>query len=255
MKTDTTKNQTDQDAGKLPPSYWVPSVGFILFVLWILILVWNAEMNRDRPPSADSSSRNNLKQIQTAADTFLRFEGYLLSDIYHSTDRAAEPTAAAKPLLSWRVRILPYIEQKNLYNLFRLDEPWDSPHNLSLIEYMPDVYHSASSEIPREKGKANFLAVKGSNTTFSTTAEKITMTDIKVCFVEVNDASAVVWTRPGDLTVDSRMTGVLDRLKGIGGETFLVSFLGGRIESLDASITPEAFYRLCTGAAGKNESD
>ena len=44
------------------------------------------------------------------------------------------------PLLSWRVLILPYIEQDDLYREFRLDEPWDSDHNIRLLERMPITY-------------------------------------------------------------------------------------------------------------------
>src|SRR3972149_4277670 len=39
-----------------------------------------------------------------------------------------------KPLLSWRVAILPYVEESGLYKQFHLDEPWDSPHNLALAQ-------------------------------------------------------------------------------------------------------------------------
>lgn len=49
---------------------------------------------------------------------------------------------SGKPLLSWRVVILPYVEHENLYNRFRLDEPWDSPQNLALLSEMPRVYAS-----------------------------------------------------------------------------------------------------------------
>ena len=45
-----------------------------------------------------------------------------------------------KPLLSWRVAILPYIEQQGLYQKFKLDEPWDSPHNQALLKEMPSTY-------------------------------------------------------------------------------------------------------------------
>jgi hypothetical protein len=45
-----------------------------------------------------------------------------------------------KPLYSWRVLLLPYIEEEALYNEFRLDEPWDSPHNLALLPRMPETY-------------------------------------------------------------------------------------------------------------------
>ena len=44
-----------------------------------------------------------------------------------------------KALLSWRVAILPQLEQGALYNEFHLDEPWDSEHNKALVAKMPAV--------------------------------------------------------------------------------------------------------------------
>ena len=63
---------------------------------------------------------------------------------YH-TEHRTFPSAASrdedgKPLLSWRVALLPYLEQKALYDRFHHDEPWDSPHNITLLEQMPQVY-------------------------------------------------------------------------------------------------------------------
>jgi hypothetical protein len=79
-----------------------------------------------------AQSQNNLKQIGVA---LLNFE---------NTHKALPPWAACdkngKPLLSWRVLILPYIEQALLYREFKLDEPWDSPHNSKLVQAMPAVY-------------------------------------------------------------------------------------------------------------------
>ena len=46
----------------------------------------------------------------------------------------------SQSILSWRVAILPYLEQFELYERFHLDEPWDSPHNASLLKKMPSVY-------------------------------------------------------------------------------------------------------------------
>jgi hypothetical protein len=45
-----------------------------------------------------------------------------------------------QPLYSWRVLILPYIEQDKLYKEFHLDEPWDSEHNIRLVDRMPVTY-------------------------------------------------------------------------------------------------------------------
>ena len=57
-----------------------------------------------------------------------------------------------QPGLSWRVHILPYIEEFELYNKFNLDEPWNSEANLALVEQMPLVYESPLLK-KLEKGK------------------------------------------------------------------------------------------------------
>src|SRR6185312_11489838 len=63
---------------------------------------------------------------------------------YHDAHGKLPPPAitdkAGKPLLSWRVALLPYLEQVALYNQFHLDEPWDSEHNRKLLPQMPKVY-------------------------------------------------------------------------------------------------------------------
>ena len=76
-------------------------------------------------------SLNNLKQILLALHNYHDAYGYLPADI-HGKD--------GKPLLSWRVAILPFIEQDACTGQFKLDEPWDSEHNLKLLAQMPNVY-------------------------------------------------------------------------------------------------------------------
>lgn len=77
-------------------------------------------------------SINNLKQIAlgtiNCGDTF----GFMPPAAILSKD--------GKPLLSWRVAILPFIEQDNLYKQFKLDEAWDGPNNKKLLERMPKIY-------------------------------------------------------------------------------------------------------------------
>ncbi len=54
-----------------------------------------------------------------------------------------------QPLYSWRVLILPYISQDELYREFHLDEPWDSEHNIKLLERMPVTYAAPGSKKSR----------------------------------------------------------------------------------------------------------
>jgi Protein of unknown function (DUF1559) len=73
-------------------------------------------------------STNNLKQIALAFHSYHDATNGLPSNI---TDKDG------KPLLSWRVAILPYVEESQVYKQFNLEEPWDSATNKKLIEKMP----------------------------------------------------------------------------------------------------------------------
>jgi len=48
----------------------------------------------------------------------------------------------ARPNLSWRVHLLPYIGEAALYHQFHLDEAWNSPHHLPLLDQMPEIFRS-----------------------------------------------------------------------------------------------------------------
>ncbi|MCA9060907.1 MAG: DUF1559 domain-containing protein, partial [Planctomycetaceae bacterium] len=56
--------------------------------------------------------------------------------------------SSGRPLLSWRVHLLPFMGQEQLYRQFRADEPWDSEHNLRMLEKMPTVYGTAEDGLP-----------------------------------------------------------------------------------------------------------
>ena len=75
---------------------------------------------------------NNLKQIGLALHNY--------HDTYNVFPAAAITDPQGRPLLSWRVAILPFLEQAALYNKFHLDEPWNSPHNLTLVNEWPNLY-------------------------------------------------------------------------------------------------------------------
>jgi len=82
--------------------------------------------------AARANSTNNLKQMGLAMHNYM--------DVNKSFPAHAVYSKDGKPLLSWRVMILPYIEQDALYRQFKLDEPWDSDHNKKLMAQMPKIY-------------------------------------------------------------------------------------------------------------------
>jgi Protein of unknown function (DUF1559) len=109
-----------------------------------------------------------------------------------------------KPLLSWRVAILPQLDEMELYNQFHLDEPWDSEHNKPLIDKMPAAYVKPGRE---NDGKTVFLVPVGKGLAFEgdkglTLGAFSDGTSKTILAIEVNDDRAVPWTKPDDLEVD-----------------------------------------------------
>src|ERR1700676_2683340 len=72
------------------------------------------------------------------------------------------------PLLSWRVLVLPYLEQEDLFKQFRLDEPWDSPHNLALLPKMPEVYAAPEEHAPPQSHTTFYQVIVGKGAAFET---------------------------------------------------------------------------------------
>jgi prepilin-type processing-associated H-X9-DG protein len=112
------------------------------------------------------------------------------------------------PLLSWRVAILPSLGYQSLYNRFRLDEPWDSTHNLALLSEMPDEFACPSGPALR-RGQTTYLVVVGPKTDFGSVntpfeptrgAEIREFTDGTSNPVLVFETDThVPWTKPDDL--------------------------------------------------------
>jgi RNA polymerase sigma factor (sigma-70 family) len=86
-------------------------------------------------------SRLNLRKLALAMINY--------ADVYGHLPQAATVGRDGKALLSWRVELLPFLEEQALYNQFRRDEPWDSPHNKKLLSKMPKVFAPPGIETRR----------------------------------------------------------------------------------------------------------
>ncbi|HEY1381054.1 MAG TPA: sigma-70 family RNA polymerase sigma factor [Gemmataceae bacterium] len=113
----------------------------------------DAEPDRTAGAAQRRRSMNNLKQIMIAVHNYHDANSRLPADI-----RGKD----GKPLLSWRVEILPYLEQDNLYKQFKLDEPWDSEHNLKLLHHMPVSYRAGIE--PKDSTHTYYQAFAGPGT-------------------------------------------------------------------------------------------
>ena len=178
---------------------------------------------------------------------------------FHDTYKSFPPHASyddqGRPLLSWRVFLLPFVDELELYNQFHLDEPWDSEHNRKLIAKMPDVFSCEHPELA-QKGMTTFLVPRGEGTVFSG-QEGVALKDIRdgssdtALIFAVAPEHAVTWTKPSDLEVDMENPG-----KGLIGpdqDRFYVSLADGSVHTLPSDVDPKklrAFLLRSDGEAG-----
>lgn len=191
-----------------------------------------------------TKQRNHLKQI-----------GFGLHNIH---DNVNHFLSASKGLfqeesnqLSWRVHILPYLDQAPLYNQFRLNEPWDSPHNLKLAEQMPAVYKTPGVQ---EANKTSVHLLEGEGTPFDQ-GKAPAIRDFRdglsktVIVIQAGPDKAEIWTKPGGLPIDPK-----EPVKSLGniGEQGTNALNGdGTIRKIDADIAPETLLNLVRHSNGK----
>ena len=150
-----------------------------------------------REAARRTQSMNNLKQIALACHNF--------HDVFKGFPAGYSVDDEGKPLLSWRVHILPFIEQNALYDQFHLDEPWDSEHNIKLLDKMPQVYRAPNSVAGENKTVYRGFGGEGAIMKGSTRAKRTRGTTFgqirdgssnTVMFMEVSDELAIEWTKP-----------------------------------------------------------
>jgi hypothetical protein len=146
--------------------------------------------------AVQAQSLNNLKQIAIAMHNY--------HDVYNGFPPAAVCDKKGNPQLSWRVLILPFIEQNNLFQEFKLDEPWDSANNKKLLDKMPKVY--AIPGKTKEGGTDTYYRVfvgKGAGFDWITGTKINAITDgTSNTIMCVTAATAVPWTKPDELEFD-----------------------------------------------------
>jgi hypothetical protein len=143
-------------------------------------------------------SQNNLMQIGLGMHNFHSATERL--PIWGVDARGPVRDLQGRPLLSWRVALLPYVEQDALYREFKLDEPWDSEHNKKLIARMPKLY-APVNEARAPAGHTFYQQVVGP-AAMRPGLRLETITDgTSNTIAVVEAAEPVVWTRPADVFI------------------------------------------------------
>jgi uncharacterized protein (TIGR03067 family) len=192
-----------------------------------------------------TKSSNNLKQLALATIH------------YADTNKRRLPGPAimskdGKPLLSWRVAILPFIEQEHLYKQFKLNEPWDSPHNRKLLARMPKVYAPVRGKT-KEPHSTYYQAFVGPGAAFEH-GKQIRYpagfpdgTSNTIMLAEGGEA--VPWTRPADLPFDPKKP--LPRLGGLFPDGLHVAMFDGSAAWVNRGFDERDLHAAITRAGGE----
>ena len=200
----------------------------------------------DAPPPVTErhlkASLQNLKQLGLAFHSYHDITRVLPTNI---TDRNG------KPLLSWRVAILPYLEEDRLYKQFKLEEPWDSEHNKKLIEKMPTVY--APIRVKAKAGETFYQVFYGKGALFRPAALPIIPGSVpdgtsKTAMV-AEAAEPVIWTRPADIPFDHEKKD-LPKLGGMFDGDFNVTLCDGSVIRVKKNANPAHLKHLIMPADG-----
>jgi prepilin-type processing-associated H-X9-DG protein len=226
-----------------------------------------------RTAATNAQSVNQLKQIGLAFHNF--------HDINGAFPRPAIVDKKGKPLLSWRVAILPLLEQEGLYRKFKLDEPWDSPHNKALLDEMPEVFRSpsrrdvaATSTVYRGlSGKGALFDPRGKPANGPKPAAGVGDVGDKpadganpgaggIGLADITDGTSntimvveaekgVPWTKPDELEFDPDAKPSLYGAGSPGSDVFLVLMGDGSVRNLRKLVDKKAFRALVTRDGGE----
>jgi serine/threonine protein kinase len=194
-------------------------------------------------------SKNNLAQLAIAMHNHHDAKG--------SFPPASINEGRGRPLLSWRVALLPYIEQDNLYRRFKLTEPWDGPNNRKLLALMPKTFEAPGVKT-REPHSTFYQVFVGWQTAFQpgwrpgvgmAGQRMLDFTDGTSNTILIAEAAeAVPWTKPVDMPYFP--SAQLPKLGGVFKDGFHVALADASVVFVSRTVSEKTLRAAITRNAG-----
>jgi hypothetical protein len=238
-----------REGAELRASLSVPSVGgaYLSMTAMSIGLLLPA-VQKVREAASRVQGSNNLKQIGIAMHNYHDVNAYFPPAGHPGFKNLPNPNA--KPLLSWRVHLLPYLEENQLYQQFNLDEPWDSPNNKKLIERMPKIYTSPRAVAP--PGQTYYKVFVAADpkapgpTPIFVPGRRINMLGItdgtSNTILAAEGGDPVIWTKPDDFVYDPKKP--LPKLALPDSDTISALFADGTVRTIRLKVASEKTLRL-----------
>lgn len=230
-----------------------PVVAIIVAACFVILLVcggglvvWLLPVQAAREAARRTECTNNLKQIAMGLHNY--------HDTYGTLPPAYIPDKDGKPMHSWRVLILPFIESGPVYDQYNFDEPWDSPSNRAVTDRHISLFSCPSSPNSAGSTETNYMVITGPGTVFDG-AEAAKFADIKdgpsttILVVEVTGTGAK-WAEPVDLDASKVSPPFPSGSPGKAGSYhpggMNVALCDGSVHFLSDSIARQVFDALIT---------
>jgi hypothetical protein len=228
-------------------------IAVIVLLVFVCLGWWlvTSRVQHYTPASKRSICGNNLKQIGFALENYHRDHG--------TFPPAYVPDDNGQPSHSWRVLILPYLEERSLYDKYRFDEPWNGPNNAKLGYVMPNVFRCpsfASTEANAAKFQThtNYMAIISTDSVLSgnTPVALGSVTDPSNTIMITESATRMVhWMAPRDLSVKDAFNdlhaGVSSHGKGV-----IALCADGAVRFMTDETKEVDFYGLVSRSRGES---
>ncbi len=209
----------------------------VLLIIGVSVALLLPSVRSARPTTNRIACKNNLKQIGLAL--------HLYHEKYESFPPAFTTDATGRPLHSWRVLLLPFLEQQALYEQIDLTKPWDDPAHAEVRKVALPFFHCPSNGA--DPLLTNYVAIVGDDFAFSTKGPR-QLSDFKdekastIIVMETLNGAGVHWMDPRDAG-EGDFLSLTRESKTPHPQAVMVLMVDGAVRTLGMDLIPTEYRR------------
>ena len=214
----------------------------VVAIVGILIALLLPAVQAARTAARDVQSSNHLQQITLAVHNY--------HDAYRQFPYGASVNKDDKPTMSWRVGILPFLGNVNVYDQIDTSKSWQSPENRGFNDEIIESFNSPNDTQPQTN--TSYVAVTGKGTAFPNDGTKVRFASITdgtantILFIEFQE-SGINWMEPRDVSIDE----AINIIRNSKRPTVNCGFADGSVKRISRDLPPDQLKAMMTINGGE----